>query len=74
MTGKELTYDKHAVIEFGQYVQTHKEHNNSMGPRTLGAVCLGPTGNSQGSCWFMDINSGAKITRRVWTELPMPAR
>eukprot|EP00957_Ditylum_brightwellii_P186984 14240213-Ditylum_brightwellii.AAC.1 len=45
-----------------------------MGPRTLGAVCLGPTGNSQGSHWFMTLNSGAKITRRVWTELPMPAR
>eukprot|EP00957_Ditylum_brightwellii_P103916 7917586-Ditylum_brightwellii.AAC.1 len=48
ITGRELSYDKHAVTEFGAYAQTHEEHDNSMGPRTLGAICLGPTGNNQG--------------------------
>ena len=58
MTGRELTYSKHAVIEFGKYVQTHEEHNNSMSSQTLGAICLGPTGNSQGGHWFMSLTSG----------------
>ena len=72
LTGRELTYDKHANIEFGTYVQTHEEHDNSMGPRTLGAICLGPTGNAQGSHWFLSLTSGFRTTRRVWTELPLP--
>ena len=30
LTERELEYDKHAVLEFGQYVQTHEEHINDM--------------------------------------------
>ena len=47
LTGQELSFDKHAVLEFGSYVQTHEEHSNGMEPRTMGAICLGPTGNAQ---------------------------
>ena len=72
MSGRELSYDLHARVEFGQYVQTHKQHDNSMSPRTMGAICLGPTGNNQGSHWFMSLTSGAKIIRNKWTELPTP--
>ena len=45
MTGQELSYAHHVQLEFGEYVQTHEEHNNEMIERTLGAICLGPTGN-----------------------------
>ena len=48
MTGQELEWKKHAVMEFGAYAQCHEEHTNQMTPRTIGAVCLGPTGNVQG--------------------------
>ena len=48
LTGRELSFDKHAVLEFGSYIQTHEEHSNGMEPRTMGALCLGPTGNAQG--------------------------
>ena len=72
MTGRELEWDKHAVLEFGSYVQCHEEHSNEMIPRTMGAVCLGPTGNNQGGHWFMSLTSGAWISRHCWTELPMP--
>ena len=43
-----------------------------MSHRTLGAICLGPTGNRQGGHWFMSLSSGARITRHRWTTLPMP--
>ena len=43
-----------------------------MQARTLGAICLGPTGNSQGSYKFMNLRTGRRITRRKWTNLPMP--
>ena len=63
MTGKEVDYNKHCRIEFGSYVQTHEEHGNDMGDRTLGAICLGPTGNKKGTHWFMNLLSGDRITR-----------
>ncbi|KAG7353002.1 reverse transcriptase RNA-dependent DNA polymerase [Nitzschia inconspicua] len=44
-----------------------------MRQRTLGAICLGPTGNSQGGHYFMSLTSGERIVRHKWTSLPMPA-
>ena len=70
--GNELSYNLHAQTEFGRYVQTHEQHDNTMAPRTMGAICLGPTGNMQGSHWFMSLTSGAKVKRHRWTELPTP--
>jgi hypothetical protein len=48
ITGKQIDYHKHIRIEFGAYVQTHEKHINGMESRTIGAVCLGPSGNNQG--------------------------
>ena len=72
MTGRELTYEKHVRIELGQYAQTHEEHDNSMDSRTMGCICLGPTGNAQGGHWFMSLTSGAKVIRYQWTKMPIP--
>ena len=72
LTGRELEYDKHAVLEFGQYVQSHEEHTNDMRQRAVGAICLGPTGNHQGAHWFMCLTSGQRIIRYRWTSLPAP--
>jgi hypothetical protein len=61
MTGQHLSFAKHAVIEFGAYVQTHKEHTNEMGQHTMGCICLGPPGNRQGAHWFMSLSSGERV-------------
>ena len=53
MMGKELDYTKHIQAEFGEYVQTHEEHDSGMSERTVRAICLGPTGNQQGGHYFM---------------------
>jgi hypothetical protein len=45
VTGLVIDYAKHCRVEFGQYVQTHEKHDNSMAPRTAGALALRPTGN-----------------------------
>jgi hypothetical protein len=42
MTGYTLDYDKHCRLEFGLYVQTHEDHDNSMESRTTGAIALPP--------------------------------
>jgi hypothetical protein len=72
MTGQPLMYSKHVMIEFGAYVQTHEQSSNNMDQRTMGAICLGPTGNQQGAHWFMSLASGERVVRYRWTELPMP--
>jgi hypothetical protein len=72
MTSQQLSFAKHAVIEFGAYIQTHEEHTNDMDQRTMGCICLGPTGNRQGVHWFMSLSSGERVVRYRWTELPMP--
>jgi hypothetical protein len=72
MTGQHLSAKKHAVIEFGAYVQTHEQHTNNMDQRSMGCICLGPTGNQQGAHWFMSLSSGERVVRYRWTELPIP--
>ena len=74
MTGTQLDYQKHCQLPFGAYVQAHEEPSpsNGMQARTVGAICLGPTGNAQGSYKFLNLRTGKLIKRRKWTELPMP--
>jgi hypothetical protein len=72
LTGKHLDYRKHVRLEFGGYVQTHEEHTNDMLPCTIGAICLGPSGNEQGGHYFMSLMTGRRLLHDRWTELPMP--
>ena len=72
VTGQKLDFKRHCRFQFGQYVQTHKEHNNSMSPRTVGALALRPTGNAQGSFYFMSLSTGRVLNRLQGTALPMP--
>ena len=72
MTGQRITYDKHCRLEFGTYVQTHKKHDNSLEPRTSGAIALRPSGNKQGGHYFLSLHTRKRILRNNWTVLPMP--
>ena len=71
--GSTLDYAAHCKLEFGTYVQTHEQHDNSMLPRTTGAIALRPTGNAQGGHYFYSLSTGRRLNRNHWTVLPMPA-
>jgi hypothetical protein len=43
-----------------------------MAKRTRAVICLGPTGNFQGSYKMMCITTRRKVTRKQFKELPMP--
>ena len=73
ITGQVLDYHKHCRYEFGEYVQTHEEHDNSLVSRTVGAIALRPTGNQQGGYFFTSLHTGRIINRLHATKLPMPA-
>ena len=66
-------YNMISKVEFGTYVQVHDEPSptNTNTARTTGAIALNPTGNEQGAYYFMSLNTGERLNRRKWTELPM---
>ena len=72
LTGQQVDYKRHCRYQFGEYVQTHEEHNNSMNPRTVGAIALHPVGNSQGSFYFLSVTTGRVLDRLHATAFPMP--
>ena len=43
-----------------------------MQARTLGAICLRPSGNEQGRHYFMCLRTGQRLHQVAWTPLPMP--
>jgi hypothetical protein len=63
----------HCKAPFGAYCEVHTDSDitNTMEPRTKWAICLGPTGNMQGSYKFMSLTTGKKIVRRKFTEMPI---
>jgi hypothetical protein len=67
-----LDYHRHCQLEFGEYVQTHEATDNSMAPRTVGALALRPSGNAQGGHLFYSLATGRVLNRNHWTPLPMP--
>ena len=72
MTGRNINYRRHVQLEFGSYVQTHAAHTNDMQARTVGAICLGPSGNTQGGHYLMSLATGRRLHRYSWTTLLMP--
>lgn len=72
IVNRQVDFHLHCRVEFGAYVQTHEEHDNSMGARTLGAIALYPNNNAQGGFYFMNLLTGQRIARQHWDELPVP--
>ena len=72
LTGLTMNYNRHCRLEFGEYIQTHEEHDNSLNPRTIGALALRPIGNVQGGYFFLSLTTGKVINRMRWTRIPMP--
>ncbi len=65
-----LDYSKHCKVPFGPYCKTHEEYDptNSMDTQGTPYIYLGPTGNLQGSYYFLSLVTVKLITR--W--LPVP--
>jgi hypothetical protein len=68
----QINYAKHCKLEFGTYVQTHEDHDNSMATHTTRAIALRPTGNQQGGYYFYSLTTGFRINQNRWTSLPLP--
>ena len=73
LTGLEVDSNNHCKLEFGEYIHTHEEHDNTMASRTCAAIALRPTGNTQVGYYFMSLRTGLRINRNQWTALPLPS-
>ena len=69
---QQVDYKRHCHFQFREYAQTHEEHNNSMNPRTVGALTLHPVENGQRSFYFLSILTGRVLNQLHATALPMP--
>ena len=69
-----LDAKRHCRAPFGAYCEVHEENDptNSMKSRGIPAICLGPTGNLQGTYSFLNLATGLVLKRRRFTELPAP--
>jgi hypothetical protein len=57
-TGIAIDYNKHCHIEFGSYVTTHEEHDNSMDTGNTGAMAMRLSGNEQEGHFFTVLTQG----------------
>jgi hypothetical protein len=58
ITGYHIDYNKHCKLEFGSYVQTHEDHDNSMATHTVGALAQWLTRNIQDGHYFYSLAIG----------------
>ena len=58
-------------MTFGEYVQTHGEHDNTMQPHTIGAIDTRPSNNGRGY-YLISLSTGHRIDHRSWTSMPVP--
>ena len=74
MSGKTLHYNRHLVLNIGQYRQFYEEDTpgNIQAARTKSTICLGPSENNQRGFKFISIQPAKKITIRIWDEISMP--
>ena len=72
--GVPFDYNKHCKWAFGTYGQMSEEPKptNTQVGWSLGAICLGPKGNLQGSYKFLNLQTGKMILCHDFTPLPMP--
>jgi hypothetical protein len=76
ISGERLDWKRHRALPFGAYCQVHEQdemgRSDINNERTLGAISIGPSDNQHSGYRFMSLQTGRKVTRTSWTELPMP--
>ena len=74
MNRKALYWKNICKIPFGAHALVLEYRNiaNTLRGQTQGAICLGPTGNTQGNYNFLSIRTDKNITHGQFTEVTTP--
>ena len=73
ITGMILDYNHHCKHEYGDYVQTHEQHDNPMSLQTIGDTAMRPSGNEQSGHYYISLNTSRRLNHNNVTPLPMPS-
>ena len=70
----EPDYNLYCKVYLGTYCQDHEETvpTNTNAPRTIDAICFGPSGNLQGGYELLSLSTSRIVKHISFTELPMP--
>ena len=73
ITGVQPDANLHCRVPFGTYCEVNDEPtpSNTETPRTTPCLALGPHDLLHGTYWFLSTNTGERLHRDHWTELPM---
>ena len=63
ITGIKLDAAKHTKFQFGDYVLSHNETDNTMRPRAHDGIYLRPTGNENGGFYVFDLQTERRVHR-----------
>ena len=66
VTKRTITYGPIMRLPFGVYAQVTIDGDNTMMPRTVGAVAIMSTGNAKGCAHFFVLDTGWMITAKTW--------
>eukprot|EP01042_Synura_sphagnicola_P036765 gene36765-biopygen25947 len=70
---RKLDYSKNLKAGFGEYCQAHdNEGDNTLKPRTTGAITVYDTGARDGTWYLFNLNLRKLIKRKKFTIIPMP--
>ncbi len=71
---QKLDFTKHCKAQFGSFCEVFDDpsSSNTMVARTQPAICLRPTGNTQGTYKFFALNTKCIIKQRQFQTLLMP--
>ena len=69
--GRKANFKTDLALNFGDYCEIHEydDITNTIKPRTVAALALMSTGNTQGSWWFLKLNTGRTVRRDRWIEM-----
>lgn len=73
--GKKIDFEKALPCGFGDYCHVKyktDQPDNTMRPRTFGAIALLPTGNDEGAVKFLNLATGHVVTASQFVVLPTP--
>ena len=73
VTGRRMYDEHHGKWKFGQYVLSHEDNDptNTMEPRALDCIYLGPKEDVSGGHELLNIHTKAIINRRKFTPMPI---
>ena len=72
VTRMKVDYTKQCKLQFWDYAQVQKAHNNTMHACVTGSIAICLTGNAQGEYYFMSLSTGIWLNLQQFMHITLP--